>query len=460
MVKLSYHQDKTLYAKIMLPLKTLIGMSVLVSFMCTVALAQSTQESKRDAYEWADLLSTVISKVQDNYVEEVSDDQIFESAIRGILYDLDPHSAYLDNKELKDIRTTTTGKFGGLGIEVTLDKSGYVGIVSPIDDTPAEEAGLKAKDLITHLDGETIRGKTLNEAVEIMRGDPGEPIVLTILRKGRKAFDVKIIRDIIRLKPVRSRLYDDIGYLRVSTFNESTYPDLKDAIEELEQKQPIGYVLDLRNNPGGLLDQATKVSDAFLERGEIVSTKGRDNRNAHRFLSRSGDLLDGKPMVVIVNEGSASASEIVAGALQDHGRGIIVGTKTFGKGSVQTILPLDNGDVAIKLTTQRYYTPSGASIQAKGIEPDIIIEQSFLSKIEANSRGKESDLPGRLENEEVNIADIISQEDNIDIDDSQTDNEIGDNQEGIADQKIEDYQLLRSVELLRGINIYKTRKKE
>ncbi|MEM7071821.1 MAG: S41 family peptidase, partial [Pseudomonadota bacterium] len=365
---------------------------LIAGLMISPSYGSDEKTSKRDAYEWADLLAKVIGKVRKNYVEEVTDDQIFTAAIRGVLYDLDPHSAYLDEEELDEMQTTTSGKFGGLGIEVSLDKSGYVLVLSPIDDTPAAEAGIKPKDLITHLDGELVQGQTLSEAVDKMRGDPGEPIVLTIYREGEDPFDVEIIRDIIRIKAVRYRMEDDIGYLRITTFNENVLDSLKDAIDELEEQNPIGYVLDLRNNPGGLLDQAIKISDAFLERGEIVSTKGRRAGNIQRFQARSGDLIDAKMMVVIINAGSASASEIVAGALRDHGRAIVVGVKSFGKGSVQTILPLDNGGVAIILTTQRYYTPSGDSIQGKGIEPDIIIEQAVLNKVKLRE-SHEADLP-------------------------------------------------------------------
>jgi carboxyl-terminal processing protease len=361
-----------------------------------------------DTYRQLNLFGDVFERVRSDYVESPDDSALIESAIDGMLTSLDPHSSYLSAKDFQDMQVQTSGKFGGLGIEVTMEE-GVIKVVSPIDDTPAARAGILAGDLIIALDGETVQGLNLNEAVDKMRGAVNTPIELTIKREGvEKPFDVKLVRDIITIRSVRSREEGNIGYVRITTFNEQTYEGLEGAVDEIEahlgQANVKGYVIDLRNNPGGLLDQAIAVSDAFLDRGEIVSTRGRHADETRRHNARDGDLADGKPVIVLVNGGSASASEIVAGALQDHGRATIIGTRSFGKGSVQTIIPLGaNG--ALRLTTARYYTPSGRSIQAKGIEPDIEVIQELPPELaeqqgDIEPRG-EASLRGHLTGEDI-----------------------------------------------------------
>src|SRR5437016_1290793 len=333
-----------------------------------------------ETYKQLNLFGEVFERVRADYVDDVSDNSLVESAINAILTSLDPHSNYLNTKNFNDMKVQTRGEFGGLGIEVSME-NGLVKVVSPIDDTPAARAGLKPGDLITHLDGEPVQGMTLPEAVEKMRGPVSSEIKLTIRREGRDPFDVKLTRATIKIQSVRSHLEgDNIGYIRVTTFNEQTDNGLNNAMKNLKQQagnKLSGLVLDLRNNPGGLLDQAVAVSDAFLDKGEIVSTRGRRSEDAQRYNARPGDIASGLPVAVLINGGSASASEIVAGALQDHHRAVLLGTRSFGKGSVQTIIPLP-GHGAMRLTTARYYTPSGRSIQAKGIDPDIIVEAAKI----------------------------------------------------------------------------------
>jgi len=345
-----------------------------------------------DTYRQLNLFGDVFERVRSDYVEQPEDADLIDNAINGMLTALDPHSSYLNSKTFRDMQVQTRGEFGGLGIEVTMEE-GFVKVVAPIDDTPADKAGLRANDLITHLDGEPVLGLTLSAAVEKMRGPVNAPITVTIAREGRAdTFDVTIIRDIIRIKSVRYRRDEGVGYIRVTTFNEQTSDGVREALRDMSDMP--GYVLDLRNNPGGLLDQAIGVTDIFLEQGEVVSTRGRYPEDTQRYNSRPGDLADGKPVVVLVNGGSASASEIVAGALQDHERAVIIGTRSFGKGSVQTIIPLGS-DGAIRLTTARYYTPSGASIQAKGIVPDIRVEQNVPDEEDVRTSG-EAGLAGHL----------------------------------------------------------------
>ena len=341
-------------------------------------LAQETDRSA-SVYEQLDLFGDIFERIRAQYVEEVDEGDLIEAAINGMLTSLDPHSSYLPPDDAEDMRVQTRGEFGGLGIEVT-QEDGFVKVVSPIDDTPAFEAGIEAGDFITHVDGESVLGMTLDEAVDLMRGPVGSDIVITVAREGEEEpFDVTITRDTITLTAVRTRLEGDTVVLRVTTFNDQTFPNLSEGLaERIEEAGGLdevnGVVLDLRNNPGGLLTQAIKVSDAFLNKGEIVSTRGRDPQDGDRYNASEGDLASGKPMVVLINGGSASASEIVAGALQDHRRAVVVGTKSFGKGSVQTVMPL-RGEGAMRLTTARYYTPSGRSIQALGVSPDIVVEQ-------------------------------------------------------------------------------------
>jgi carboxyl-terminal processing protease len=358
-----------------------------------------------DTYKQLNLFGDVFERVRSDYVEKPDDGKLVESAINGMLTGLDPHSSYMDGKSFKDMQIQTRGEFGGLGIEVTME-DGLIKVVAPIDETPAAKAGVMANDIITHLDDEPVQGLTLNQAVEKMRGPVNTKIRLKIMRKGQdKPVEVSIMRDIIRVRSVRSRPEgEDIGYIRVTQFNEQTTEGVKKAIADLSTQigadKLKGYVVDLRNNPGGLLDQAISVSDAFLERGEIVSTRGRNAEETQRFNARAGDLTKGKPIIVLINGGSASASEIVAGALQDHKRATVLGTRSFGKGSVQTIIPLGAGNGALRLTTARYFTPSGRSIQAKGISPDIEVLQDVPDELKARTDTKgEASLRGHLKAE-------------------------------------------------------------
>jgi carboxyl-terminal processing protease len=375
-----------------------------VTTVLNVTNGQSANSPNAELYRQLDLFGDVFERVRSDYVEKPDDQMLIETAINGMLTALDPHSSYLSPKNFKDMQVQTRGEFGGLGIEVTME-NGVIKVVSPIDDTPAFKAGILANDLITHLDSEQINGLTLEQAVEKMRGPVKTPITLTIIRKGREEpFDVKVTRDVIRINPVKARVEDDIAYIKVSTFNEQTHAELVKAMDAMKKEigpKLRGYLIDLRNNPGGLLDQAIAVSDDFLDRGAIVLTKGRNNEETQRSQARPGDTADGKPIVVLINGGSASASEIVAGALQDHKRATIIGTRSFGKGSVQTIIPLGaNG--AIRLTTARYYTPSNRSIQAKGIDPDIVVEQELpedlKSKLSNEKPRGEASLRGHLRN--------------------------------------------------------------
>lgn len=374
--------------------------------MVNATRSKSAIPTNADIYRQLDLFGDVLERVRADYVEKPDDGKLIESAINGMLTGLDPHSTYLNPKHYRDMQVTTKGEFGGLGIEVTMEE-GVVKVVSPIDNTPAEKAGLLSGDYITHLDGVSIQGLTLQEAVEKMRGEVNTPITLTVVRKNVDPFEVKITRDIIRINPVKASIEGgNVALIRLKTFSEQTYNDMRTAIEKLKKevgsKKLKGYILDLRNNPGGLLDQAISVSDAFLDKGAIVLTRGRNLNETQRSNARRGDLIDGKKLVVLINGGSASASEIVAGALQDHKRAKVIGTRSFGKGSVQTIIPLGSNG-AIRLTTARYYTPSGRSIQAKGIQPDTVVEEELPEEmkkaLKTQSRG-EASLRGHLKNGE------------------------------------------------------------
>ncbi len=409
-----------------------------------------------ETYRQLSLFGDVFERVRSSYVEEVTDQQLIEAAINGMLGSLDPHSSYLNAESFADMQVQTRGEFGGLGIEVTLE-NGLVRVVSPIDDTPAFRAGVQPGDFITHLDGEPVLGLTLNEAVDLMRGEVDTEITLTILRGDTEPFDVTLRRAVITIQSVRSRLEEpNIGYVRITSFSEKTDTELQKAVAKLQEEaggELIGFVLDLRNNPGGLLDQAIAVSDEFLDKGEIVSTRGRDDSNAQRYNAEGGDILDGLPMVVLINGGSASASEIVAGALQDHHRAILLGTRSFGKGSVQTIIPLQ-GQGAIRLTTARYYTPSGRSIQALGIVPDIEVEQATIEVIENGGIRSEADLRGALDGEDVEEpAEAFPESEPI----SEPTEEPADGEttapaatDAAEDAPI-DYQLTRALDLLRGL---------
>ncbi len=410
----------------------------LITLLAPKTYGSSSDEEK---YKYLDLFGQVFDRVRSSYVEEVTDQELIEKAIDGMLSGLDPHSGFMNEEVFQEMQMDTEGKFGGLGIEITMEE-GFVKVIAPIEDTPAYDAGVLAGDYIIQIDETPVFGLTLNEAVELMRGKKGEPIVITISRANTEPFEIEIIRDYIKIRSVKSEVLNNIGYLRITSFNEQTESGLLKAIKKIEQENKIkGYVLDVRSNPGGLLTQAVKVTDIFLERGEIVSTRGRDKKDIRRYRAKKSDRTNGKPLVVIIDGGSASASEIVAGALQDHKRAIIIGTQSFGKGSVQTIIPfqVSNSDnlTGIRLTTARYYTPSGESIQGKGIVPDIIIEQGEFESFDYK-RFSESDLKDSLDkNNEENV-------------EENEDNELSE-----FEKRLEiDYQLRRAFDLVQGVSLF------
>ena len=429
------------------------ALGVLVSVkVAGPVLAQDT-ETKKTIYEQLDLFGDIFERIRSEYVEEVSSKDLIEAAIDGMLTSLDPHSSYLSADDAAKMKVQTRGEFGGLGIEVT-QQEGFVKVVSPIDGTPADAAGMEAGDFITHVDGQSLLGLTLDEAVGMMRGPVGSEIIITVVREGEdEPFDVSIIRDTIKLTAVRARTEGNTVVLRITTFNDQTYPNLVDGLEkQVEEAGGIeninGIVLDLRNNPGGLLNQAIRVTDAFLEKGEIVSTRGRYSRDSERYNAKAGDLANGKPIVVLINGGSASASEIVAGALQDHRRAIVVGTRSFGKGAAQTVMPL-RGDGAMRLTTSRYYTPSGRSIQALGVSPNIIVEQPRRKNVEKEDEEvrrnrSEADLRGALSNDSLS-EDEIQQ---IEADRLKAEN--------AAKLREDDYQLAYAIDILSGLSAIST----
>ncbi|MDC3021961.1 S41 family peptidase [Pelagibacteraceae bacterium] len=418
-------------------------LKVILLLTLIILLTPKTYGSSADEekYKYLDLFGQVFDRVRSSYVEEVTDQELIEKAIDGMLSGLDPHSGFMNEEVFQEMQMDTEGKFGGLGIEITMEE-GFVKVIAPIEDTPAYEAGVLAGDYIIQIDETPVFGLTLNEAVELMRGKKGEPIVITISRANTEPFEIEIIRDYIKIRSVKSEVLNNIGYLRITSFNEQTESGLLDAIKKIEKENQIkGYVLDVRSNPGGLLTQAVKVTDIFLERGEIVSTRGRDKKDIRRYRAKKSDRTNGKPLVVIIDGGSASASEIVAGALQDHKRAIIIGTQSFGKGSVQTIIPfqVSNSDnlTGIRLTTARYYTPSGESIQGKGIVPDIIIEQGEFESFNYK-RFSESDLKDSLDknNEE-------------ELEDNEN-NELSE-----FEKRLElDYQLRRAFDLVQGVSLF------
>ncbi|KNG93829.1 S41 family peptidase [Pseudaestuariivita atlantica] len=424
---------------------------ILATTQIAAPLLAQEATAKTSVYEQLDLFGDIFERIRAQYVEEVDESDLIEAAINGMLTSLDPHSSYLSPEDAQAMRVQTRGEFGGLGIEVTQEE-GFVKVVSPIDGTPAMEAGIEAGDFITHVDGESVLGLGLDEAVDLMRGPVGSEIIITVVREGEaEPFDVSIIRDTIKLTAVRSRTEGSTVVLRITTFNDQTMPNLEAKLaEEVEalggMDNVTGFIVDLRNNPGGLLTQAIRVSDAFLEKGEIVSTRGRDPADGDRFNATPGDLAEGKPIVVLINGGSASASEIVAGALQDHRRAIVVGTKSFGKGSVQTVMPL-RGDGAMRLTTARYYTPSGRSIQALGISPDIVVTQPRREtnpedegETETRRNRSEADLRGSLDNDSL-TEDQIEQ-----IKEEQA------KAEAAAALREEDYQLSYAIDILKGLS--------
>ena len=418
----------------------------LFCIIIALSVTGSTASKNKETYEYLDLFGQIFDRVRSQYVDNVTDEELIEKAIDGMLTGLDPHSGYMDEEVWEEMQMDTQGKFGGLGIEITMEE-GFVKVISPIEDTPAYKAGVLAGDFIIQIDDAPVFGLTLSEAVELMRGEKGDPITITISREGVEPFEVNIIRDIIKIQSVKYEIFDNVGYLRITSFTEQTESGLikyiKKIKEELDNKQ-IGFVLDLRSNPGGLLKQSVKVSDIFLEQGEIVSTRGRNKEDILRYRAKKGDHINGQPLIVLINGGSASASEIVAGALQDHKRAIIVGTKSFGKGSVQTIIPFkksgnNKSTTGIRLTTARYYTPSGESIQGKGIMPDIIIEQGTFESKEFK-RYSEADLKYSLDNED---------NENKNDENSDTDEETEE-----KNRLDTDYQLARAVDLIQGIAIY------
>lgn len=423
-------------------------MRLLVKYCITLLIflgsfsAQGASKNK-ETYEYLDLFGQIFDRVRSEYVEEVTDQELIEKAIDGMLTGLDPHSGYMNEEVWQEMQMDTQGKFGGLGIEITMEE-GFVKVISPIEDSPAYEAGILAGDFIIQIDDTPVFGLTLNEAVDLMRGEKGQPITITISRDGTEPFEVKIIRDIIKIQSVKSEVYDDIGYLRITSFTEQTEDGLLKSIRKIQKENENikGYVLDVRSNPGGLLSQAVKVSDIFLTRGEIVSTRGRETKDIRRYRAKNKDHTSGKPLVVLINGGSASASEIVAGALQDHRRAIIVGTQSFGKGSVQTIMPFQRSNAenvsGIRLTTARYYTPSGESIQGKGISPDIIVEQGEFESYDFK-RYSESDLKDSLDKNDEN-----NNDNNVE------DNELSEKEKRLA----KDYQLKRALDLLKGLSIF------
>ena len=416
----------------------------LAGLMAISLPAISLADEDAETYRQLHLFGDILENIRSDYVDEVSATELIEAAIDGMINSLDPHSKYHNPKSYKEVQVQARGEFGGLGIEVTME-NGLVKVIAPIDDTPAQRAGIQPGDLVTHLDDEPVLGLTLQQAVDRMRGPADSEITLTILRSGvEEALTVPITRAIIKIRSVRARVVaDEFILARISTFSEHTSDDLDGALGDLWEEQGdqvVGAVLDLRNNPGGLLDQAIAVSDAFLERGEIVSTRGRDPDTALRFNARDGDIIDGLPLVVLINSGTASASEIVAGALQDHRRAIIMGTRSFGKGSVQTVIPL-SGRGALRLTTAHYYTPSGRSIQAHGIEPDIVVEQVRLEPEEEMREHREEDLRGHLDNDRITVEEI---------EDLPTEE---DQEEAEVDPTESDYQLARAIEFLRGYHL-------
>ena len=404
--------------------------------------AINADTNRQETYKQLNLFGDVFQRVQEQYVEEVTDKKLIESAISGMLQSLDPHSSYLSADSYKDMQVKTKGKFGGLGIEITME-DGVVKVVSPIDDTPAAKAGMMSGDLIIGVDGESIRGLTINESVSKLRGPVGSKVIITVVRDKQDPYEIEIKRDIINIKSVKHNIIKNIGYVRLTTFSDTTTSGLEKALTEIKKNignKFQGLILDLRNNPGGLLNQSISVADAFLNQGEIVSTQGRNDDDTSRVFAKKGDLINGQPLVVLINSGSASASEIVAGALKDHSRAIIIGTRSFGKGSVQSIIPLA-GNGAMRLTTARYFTPSGVSIQAKGIEPDIIVEAGVTELKKAkNDNRREENLRGALDKNKK------SKKTEIDSD--------SDKPLTPLEKLLQDNQISRAVDMIRGISLF------
>lgn len=417
-----------------------LGGLLFVAGLAVPTLTTAQSDEQQETYRQLGLFGDVFQRIRESYVDEVEDKELVEAAITGMLTSLDPHSSYLDTENYNSMQVQTKGRFGGLGIEITMEK-GMIKVVSPIDDTPAAKAGLQPEDYIIAVDDESIIGLQLSEAVERLRGEVGSKVTVKVQRDQGEPFNVTLVRDFIKIKSVRSEIFDGIGYVRLTTFSEQTSPGLQDAVGDFflsEGNNLKGIVLDLRNNPGGLLNEAVAVSDAFLEKGEIVSTRGRNANEGSHVYARAGDIARGLPLVVLINSGSASASEIVAGALKDHKRAILLGTRTFGKGSVQSVIPVSN-TAAIRLTTARYYTPSGESIQGKGITPDIEVALARIEKLDGGNF-REENLKGALDGGENQDADAQSEtEDDEPFDQSKV-----------------DFQLARALDLIRGISVFES----
>lgn len=430
---------------------TLAGAIVTTQFAGPLIAQEAARNSS--VYEQLDLFGDIFERIRAQYVEEVDSKKLIEAAINGMLTSLDPHSSYLNEEDFSDMQVQTRGQFGGLGIEVTQEE-GFIKVISPMDDTPADKAGILAGDFITHVNGESVLGLTLDQAVEMMRGEVGSEVIITVVREGvADPFDVSIIRETIKMTAVRSRLVGNTVVLRLTTFNDQTFPGLEEGIRKMVEEaggmdKVNGFVIDLRNNPGGLLNQAIMVADAFLEKGEIVSTRGRNPQDGERHNATPGDLAMGKPVVVLINGGSASASEIVSGALQDHRRAIVVGTKSFGKGSVQTLIPM-KGEGAMRLTTARYYTPSGRSIQALGVMPDIVVNQPAIDP-EAPGTEEQAAEDAARQRSEADLRGVLSN-DSMTEDEKQLLEEERARTEEAAKLRDEDYQLAYAVDILRGL---------
>ena len=416
-----------------------------LNFLYFSMIEVKAQNNRQETYKQLNLFGDVFQRVQEQYVEEITDKELIESAISGMLQSLDPHSSYLSPEAYKDMQVKTKGAFGGLGIEITME-DGFVKVVSPIDDTPAANAGMKSGDLIIGIDGESIKGLTINEAVSKLRGPVKSKVTITVVREDKDPFEIEIIRDIIKIRSVKHEIINNIGYVRLTTFSDTTTSGMEKSVKEIKKElgdKFQGLILDLRNNPGGLLNQSISVTDAFLNQGEIVSTQGRKSDDTSRIFAKKGDIIDGKPLIVLINSGSASASEIVAGALKDHARAIIVGTRSFGKGSVQSIIPLA-GNGAMRLTTARYYTPSGVSIQAKGIEPDIKVEAGITElKKEKIENRREENLRGALDKKDNKTKAKENEKPKI----------------SPVEKLLQDNQISRGVDLIKGIHLFSNNSK-